>query len=62
MSTLLMLQDKRVLVFGGGGSIDAAVAKELASEGAEVFSRRPHLHRRASRREGDHGCGWTRTR
>jgi 3-oxoacyl-[acyl-carrier protein] reductase len=32
-----MLQDKRAVVFGGGGSIGAAVAKELASEGAEVF-------------------------
>ena len=37
MSTSLMLQDKRAVVFGGGGSIGAAVAKELASEGAEVF-------------------------
>jgi NAD(P)-dependent dehydrogenase (short-subunit alcohol dehydrogenase family) len=32
-----MLQDKRAVVFGGGGSIGAAVAQELASEGAEVF-------------------------
>jgi NAD(P)-dependent dehydrogenase (short-subunit alcohol dehydrogenase family) len=32
-----MLQDKHAVVFGGGGSIGAAVAKELASEGAEVF-------------------------
>lgn len=32
-----MLQDKRAVVFGGGGSIGAAVARELASEGAEVF-------------------------
>lgn len=37
MSTSGMLQDKRAVVFGGGGSIGAAVAKELASEGAEVF-------------------------
>ncbi len=37
MSTSGMLQDKRAVVFGGGGSIGAAVAQELASEGAEVF-------------------------
>jgi NAD(P)-dependent dehydrogenase (short-subunit alcohol dehydrogenase family) len=37
MSNSLMLQDKHAVVFGGGGSIGAAVAKELASEGAEVF-------------------------
>ena len=32
-----MVQDKRAVVFGGGGSIGAAVARELASEGAQVF-------------------------
>jgi len=32
-----MLQDKHAVVFGGGGSIGAAVAQELATEGAEVF-------------------------
>ena len=37
MSRSGMLQDKHAVVFGGGGSIGAAVAKELASEGAEVF-------------------------
>ena len=37
MSKSGMLQDKRAVVFGGGGSIGAAVAQELASEGAEVF-------------------------
>ena len=37
MPTSLMVQDKHVVVFGAGGSIGAAVAKELASEGAEVF-------------------------
>jgi NAD(P)-dependent dehydrogenase (short-subunit alcohol dehydrogenase family) len=37
MSRSLILQGKRAVVFGGGGSIGAAVAKELASEGAEVF-------------------------
>jgi NAD(P)-dependent dehydrogenase (short-subunit alcohol dehydrogenase family) len=31
------LQDKRAVVFGGGGAIGAAVAQELAAEGAEVF-------------------------
>ena len=36
MNTLL-LQDKRAVVFGAGGSIGAAVAKEFAAEGAEVF-------------------------
>jgi NAD(P)-dependent dehydrogenase (short-subunit alcohol dehydrogenase family) len=33
----MLLRDKRAVVFGGGGSIGAAVAKELAAEGAEVF-------------------------
>jgi 3-oxoacyl-[acyl-carrier protein] reductase len=37
MSRSGMLQDKRAVVFGGGGSIGAAVAQELATEGAEVF-------------------------
>ena len=37
MSTSSLLQGKRAVVFGGGGSIGAAVAKEFASEGAEVF-------------------------
>jgi NAD(P)-dependent dehydrogenase (short-subunit alcohol dehydrogenase family) len=32
-----ILQGKRALVFGAGGSIGAAVAKEFAAEGAEVF-------------------------
>ena len=31
------LQNKHAVVFGAGGSIGSAVAKELASEGAEVF-------------------------
>jgi 3-oxoacyl-[acyl-carrier protein] reductase len=37
MSKARMLHDRHAVVFGGGGSIGAAVAKELASEGAEVF-------------------------
>jgi 3-oxoacyl-[acyl-carrier protein] reductase len=37
MTGSLLLRDKRAVVFGGGGSIGAAVAKELAAEGAEVF-------------------------
>jgi NAD(P)-dependent dehydrogenase (short-subunit alcohol dehydrogenase family) len=32
-----MLQGKKAVVFGAGGSIGAAVAKEFAAEGAEVF-------------------------
>ena len=37
MSKSGMLQDRHTVVFGGGGSIGAAVAMELACEGAEVF-------------------------
>jgi 3-oxoacyl-[acyl-carrier protein] reductase len=37
MPPSLMLQDKHAIVLGAGGSIGAAVAKELASEGAEMF-------------------------
>jgi len=37
MGTSGVLQDKQAVVFGGGGSIGAAVAQELATEGAEVF-------------------------
>jgi 3-oxoacyl-[acyl-carrier protein] reductase len=33
----LMLEGKSVVIFGGGGSIGAAVATEMAVEGAEVF-------------------------
>jgi 3-oxoacyl-[acyl-carrier protein] reductase len=32
-----LLQDKTAVVFGGNGSIGAAVAKEFAAEGARVF-------------------------
>jgi len=32
-----LLQEKHAVVFGGGGSIGAAVAKQLAADGAEVF-------------------------
>lgn len=37
MPRSLLLRDKHAVVFGGGGSIGAAVAKQFASEGAEVF-------------------------
>jgi 3-oxoacyl-[acyl-carrier protein] reductase len=37
MATSPLLQDKRAVVFGGGGSIGGAVARELASQQAEVF-------------------------
>lgn len=32
-----LLRDKHAVVFGAGGSIGSAVAKEFAAEGAEVF-------------------------
>jgi len=37
MSSSPILQEKHAVVFGAGGSIGAAVAKEFAAEGAEVF-------------------------
>src|SRR5262245_17236173 len=37
MNSSRILQGKRAVVFGAGGSIGAAVAKEFAAEGAEVF-------------------------
>ena len=37
MSSSPFLQNKHAVVFGAGGSIGAAVAREFASEGAEVF-------------------------
>jgi NAD(P)-dependent dehydrogenase (short-subunit alcohol dehydrogenase family) len=37
MARSVLLQDKSAVVFGAGGSIGAAVAKELAFQGAEVF-------------------------
>jgi NAD(P)-dependent dehydrogenase (short-subunit alcohol dehydrogenase family) len=37
MSSSPILKDKNAIVFGAGGSIGAAVAKEFAAEGAEVF-------------------------
>src|SRR5262249_28038752 len=37
MNSSPFLQGKRAIVFGAGGSIGGAVAKEFASEGAEVF-------------------------
>jgi len=37
VSSSPILKDKNAIVFGAGGSIGAAVAKEFAAEGAEVF-------------------------
>jgi NAD(P)-dependent dehydrogenase (short-subunit alcohol dehydrogenase family) len=37
MAGASLLLDKHAVVFGGGGSIGSAVARELASDGAEVF-------------------------
>ena len=37
MSESKILHGKRAVIFGAGGSIGAAVAKEFAAEGAEVF-------------------------
>src|SRR5215469_13093976 len=37
MNSIPILQGKRAVVFGAGGSIGSAVAKEFAAEGAEVF-------------------------
>ena len=37
MSSTQILKGKYAVVFGAGGSIGAAVSKELAAEGAEVF-------------------------
>jgi len=37
MNTTPILQGKHAAVFGAGGSIGTAVAKEFAAEGAEVF-------------------------
>jgi 3-oxoacyl-[acyl-carrier protein] reductase len=37
MKSTPILQGKRAVVFGAGGSIGTAVAKEFAAEGAEVF-------------------------
>ena len=37
MSSSPILKDKNAIVFGAGGSIGAAVAKEFAAEGAKVF-------------------------
>jgi len=37
MNSTLILKDKHAVVFGAGGSIGSAVAKEFAKEGAELF-------------------------
>jgi len=33
----MLLKDKNAVIYGGGGSIGGAVAKEFAREGARVF-------------------------
>jgi len=37
MNSMSLLQGKHAVVFGAGGSLGAAVAREFAAEGAEVF-------------------------
>ena len=37
MNNLQILRGKHAVVFGAGGSIGSAVAREFAAEGAEVF-------------------------
>ena len=37
MTRMRILEGKHAVVFGAGGSIGAAVAKEFAAEGAQVF-------------------------
>ncbi|PYT75208.1 MAG: hypothetical protein DMG42_09265 [Acidobacteria bacterium] len=37
VSSTQILQEKYAVVFGAGGSIGAAVAKEFAAQGAELF-------------------------
>jgi 3-oxoacyl-[acyl-carrier protein] reductase len=37
MNSSQLLEGKRAVVFGAGGSVGSAVAKEFAAEGAEVF-------------------------
>ena len=57
MPTSLMLQDKVAVVFGGGGSIGAAVARQFASEGARVFlsGRAPRAVERVAEEIADTG-------
>jgi NAD(P)-dependent dehydrogenase (short-subunit alcohol dehydrogenase family) len=43
---------RRAVVFGAGGSIGAAVAKEFAAEGAEVFSAATRKRNRRYRGRG----------
>jgi len=33
----MLLENKNAIIYGGGGSIGGAVAKEFAREGAKVF-------------------------
>jgi NAD(P)-dependent dehydrogenase (short-subunit alcohol dehydrogenase family) len=54
-----ILEGKYAVVFGAGGTIGAAVAKEFASEGAEVFlsgRTKPNVEKVAGRITEDGGC------
>ena len=49
-----ILEGKHAVVFGAGGSIGAAVAREFAAEGAEVFLGRADDIERGRNRQTDH--------
>jgi NADP-dependent 3-hydroxy acid dehydrogenase YdfG len=58
MNSSSILSDKRAVVFGAGGSIGAAVAREFAAEGAEVFlsgRTKPNVEAVAKRISADGG-------
>jgi len=52
MNTTALLKGKNAVIFGAGGSIGAAVAKEFAAEGARIFlAGRTHSHLEAVAKE-----------
>jgi NAD(P)-dependent dehydrogenase (short-subunit alcohol dehydrogenase family) len=53
MPSYPLLQGKRAVVFGAGGSIGSEVAKAFASEGAEVFLAGRSEETPPGRRQGD---------
>ena len=57
MNSSEILHGKHAVVFGAGGSIGAAVAKEFAAEGAEVFlsGRTKSNLERVAKQIGEHG-------